>query len=110
MCNPPSAHMKVSQFFLVILCLSSTACIPVRMQAGKHIEGTVLNKSTGEPIVGAQVMYCRNPKTAVLTDQMGSFTLERTNVTFWAPLLPIDYFGYYHFPVVAKAKGYQSQT
>jgi hypothetical protein len=100
----------VSRTITICLAVVATGCIPVRMTVGKHIDGHVFDRTNGHAIAGATVMYRRNPKTSVMTDMNGRFTLERTNVWFWAPLLPVDYFGYTHFPIVATAKGYRPET
>jgi hypothetical protein len=78
------------------------------MQVGKHIDGTVVDKKTGAPIAGAEVLYRHKSNTAVLTDTNGAFAIERQVVTYWAPLLPVDYFGFYHYPLVIHAQGYKS--
>jgi hypothetical protein len=94
----------------LICCLAITGCIPVRMQVGKHYDGAVVDKGTGVPVVGAQVMYRHQPNTAVLTDARGTFTLERQSVKVWRPLLPVDYFGFYHYPLAVRAQGYAPAT
>ena len=76
------------------------------MQVGKHIDGIVVGKGTAIPIVGAQVMYRHQSGTAVLTDAHGVFALERQSVKVWRPLLPVDYFGLYGYPLAVRAQGY----
>jgi hypothetical protein len=90
-------------------CLFVAGCIPVRMDVGKHLDGSVLDKKTGVPVIGAHVMYRHHSGTAVLTDRNGAFTLERQKLKLWLPLLPIDYFGYYHFPLSVRAERYGPQ-
>ncbi|HZR20713.1 MAG TPA: hypothetical protein VFE51_25760 [Verrucomicrobiae bacterium] len=100
-------HLRV---LLTISCCSLTGCIPVRMQVGKHIDGTVVDKRTGAPIVGAEVLYRHKSSTAVLTDTNGAFAIDRQVVTYWAPVLPVDYFGFYHYPLAIRAQGYKSKA
>jgi len=95
---------------LTISCCSLTGCIPVRMQVGKHIDGRVVDKRTGAPIAGAEVLYRHKSSTAVLTDRNGAFAIERQAVTCWVPLLPVDYFGFYHYPLAIRAQGYKSEA
>ncbi len=91
------------------LCCLLTGCIPMRMAVGKRIDGVVVDVETRAPIAGAHVMYQRRSGTIVMTDSQGEFTLERQVVTFWHPLLPVDYFGLYHHPVLVCAPGYKSK-
>jgi hypothetical protein len=98
------------QLATVVLSLLLAGCIPVRMDVGHRIDGRIIDKTTDAPIAGAQVMYRRHPSTAVLTDGSGRFTLERQQLKLWLPMLPVDYFGYYSYPLSVRAEGYRSQT
>jgi hypothetical protein len=80
----------------------------MKMQVGKHINGSVVDKITGAPVAGARVMYRHKSSTAVLTGTNGTFALERQFVTYWRPLLPVDYFGFYHYPLAVRAQGYKT--
>src|SRR5437773_2505414 len=102
--------MRPPRIMLLISCLSLTGCIPVRMQVGKHIDGTVVDKKTGVPIAGAEVLYRHKASTAVLTDTNGAFAIERQVVRYWARLLPVDYFGFRHYRLAMRADGYKQDA
>jgi hypothetical protein len=81
----------------------------MRMEIGKDIQGTIMNKLTLAPIEHAQVMWQDQPTTTVETDSNGAFELHRQQVKLWMPLLPVDTFGYYQYPMWIQAKGFKPQ-
>ena len=99
-----------SIYILATGCLLLTGCAPLKVEIGRHTEGSVVSQQTREPIAGAQVMYKGHTSTAVVTSSEGRFVLDRAIVTKWLPLLPVDYFGWRWHPLKMLASGFETRT
>ncbi len=82
-----------------ILAVSLSLMSAIVVQAAEvQVNGTVLSKADGEPLIGATVVPVANPNAGVATDFDGKFTLSVEE----GSKLTVSYIGYNPMTVVAQ--------
>jgi hypothetical protein len=72
------AVLCLGWMYMLVACMTLTGCIgpiPKKWPTSPEIQGRVVDSVTARPVVGARVAIVDRPKTAVLTDADGAFSV-----------------------------------
>jgi hypothetical protein len=93
--------------FVLLACATLTSCFPYHYIASPHTYGRVVDKDTGEPILGARAYFKEHPSFPALTNSDGTFDMPQRKEWILVPLGPFDA-APPRVTLVIEADGYQT--
>lgn len=83
------------------------SCVPYHYIASPHTYGRVIDKNSGEPVVGARIYFKEYPAFPAVTNSDGTFDMPERKEWIAVPLGPFDA-APPRLTLIVEADGYQT--